>query len=132
MKTPSNIFDDIYQHIKASSMMQTCTGVLTDMRPAASTKEDVTIEVVPGQMGQIQLAYVNVRIYVQDIQVNGQWQMNKARLRQLEALAATVLDHQRQNMDYRFSIDSMDTSPSYEGKNEHIIKTRLFYQTCNE
>lgn len=131
MKTESAIFDDIYQHIKLSALMQTCTGVLTDMRPAASTKEDVTIEVVSGQMGQIQQAFVNVRIYVQDIQVNGQWQKDKARCRTLEELALEVLDHQRNNMDYRFTVETQNTASSYEGKNEHIIKTRLLYKACN-
>lgn len=132
MKTPEDIFDDIYDHIKGSELESECTGILCEERPKGSTKEDITIVVFGTTGGQEQRASVNVNIFVHDIQVDGQWRRNKQRCRALTRIAAEVLKHQDQNKDYRFSLGQQSVAKSYEGKNEHIINTRLDYRSVQK
>ena len=132
MKTPEDIFDDIYAHIKGSALETECSGLLSEERPVGSKKEDITIVVFPATGGQHQMASVNVNIYVPDIQTeHGQWRRNRARCRKIASVAAEVLKHQGVNKDYRFTLSQQGITKSFEGKNEHIINTRLDYQVVN-
>ena len=132
MRTPEDIYDDIYEHIKGSELDAETTGEVTDKREKESTKEDVTIVVYTANGVQLQYASVNVNVYVHDIQVNGQWRKDRTRCRQLARIAAEVLKKQGNNKDYRFTIDSQAVKQSPEGKNEHIINTRLDYRSVQK
>lgn len=132
MKTPEDIFDDIYDHIKGSELEAECSGILSEERPKGSVKEDITIVVFGPTGKQEQTASVNVNIFVPDIQIDGQWRRDKQRCRILARIASVVLKHQGQNKDYQFTLGQQGIAKSYEGKNEHIINTRLDYRSVQK
>lgn len=131
MKTDIDIKDDIYLFIKGSTLDYEATGKLSKtVRPAGSDLEDIVISILANQNGQIQEAFVNVNIYVKDVNRNKQYEENTIRLRTLANLAENLLKVGRGN-DYRFILDSQRIF-KVEGKNEHFINNKLLYMQCNE
>lgn len=131
MKTDIDIKDDIYLFIKGSVLESSVTGKLTKRnRPKGSYLEDIVISVLANQNGQIQEAFVNVNVYVHDIDVDGQFEEDTIRLRELCKVCETVLNLGR-GSDFRFVLDSQRVM-KVNGKNEHFINNRLRYMQCNE
>lgn len=131
MKSDIDIKDDIYEFIKGSTLEYNVSGKLSKTkRPHGSNNEDIVISVLANQNGDIQEAFVNVNIYVKDLNRNNQSEENTPRLRVLCNLAKELLDVGRGN-DYRFTLDSQRVF-EVEGKKEHFINNRLLYRQCNE
>lgn len=125
------IKDAIYSHIKGSDLVGNVSGILTKtIRPKGSNKEDICISVLANQNSEIQSAFVNVNIYVQDIFVNGQYEENSSRLRTLCTIVGDVLKVGFGN-GYRFTIDSQRVL-EVDGQNEHLINTKLLFKNLNE
>lgn len=131
MKTDIDIKDDIYLFIKGSVLESSVTGKLTKRnRPKGSYLEDIVISVLANQNGQIQEAFVNVNVYVHDVDVDGQFEEDTIRLRELCKVCESVLNLGRCS-DFRFVLDSQRVM-KVNGKNEHFINNRLRYMQCNE
>lgn len=135
MKTDIDIKDDVYRAVADSTLATAINGVVSKtLRPANSTSEDIVISVLASQNTEIQQAYVNVNVYVPDLDipysVNGetivQKEENTKRLRTLcniakELFALIIGD------TYRITLDSQSVLASNTGE-EHVINNKLLYQ----
>jgi hypothetical protein len=131
MKSDIDIKDDVYKVICHSELHGSVNGVLSKRkRPHNSQKEDIIISVLANQQGQKQESYVNVNVYVQDDDINGQKEENSVRLRELCQLCLSFFEFIHGD-DYRLSLDAQTVIAS-EDSGEHIINNKLLYQTLNE
>lgn len=131
MKTDTEIRDDIYQLVKSSSIMDAVTGKLcTRLRPLNSYLEDVVISVTANSPGDPQQAFVCVDIYVSDIKVNGRFEENTTRIRELSRIAYDALQSNTAQ-DYYATIDEQRTY-AVEATHEHLIQCRLRYRHVEE
>lgn len=135
MKSDIDIKDDVYKIIASSTLKESVTGTICKRKRVAYPvgvpfKEDVCISILSNQTSQEQTAFVNVNIYVQDEEGNGQKEEKSERLRELcqEALHFFKFIH---GSDFRLSLDQQRVVPSEE-TNEHIINNKLLYQTLND
>lgn len=131
IKTDIDIKDDVYKHIKGSKLERLVTGKLSKTkRLANSEKEDIVISILENGSGQYQEAYVNVNIYVKDLSRNNQSEENTIRLRELCKVADEVLSVFH-GETFRCTLDKQRVLP-VNGKDEHVINNKLFYQQINE
>jgi len=132
MKSDGQIKTDVFKVIQGSELENAVTGVLSKRgRPQGSDKEDIIISVLDSRSGQLQEAFVNVNIYVKDIQDNKkEFIINDVRIDELCALSIDVLE--TCNLyDFRFILDKQRVL-KVEGRQEHFINNRLLYRQCNE
>lgn len=130
MRSDNAIKTDVYKYIKDSALMDEVTGVLSKTkRPHKSNLEDVIISIIANVGVQTQTATVNVNVYVQDFDVNGQYEENSERLEKLSALSWDVLEafHTKDYMAHA------NTQRVYEtDSGEHIINTQVEYKFLND
>lgn len=139
MKSDIDIKDDVYNIISSSKLKATVTGSLCKRgRPYYCTgttgKEDICISILANRTSQIQEAFVNVNIYVQDQAItkkgNIQKEENTARLRELCQLSFSTFESVK-GTGFRLSLDEQRVVPCAE-TDEHIISNKLLYQTIND
>lgn len=135
MKSDIDIKDDVYKVITASELEAATTGSVckrqrTFYATGTPTKEDICIAVLANQASQLQEAFVNVNIYVQDENVKGQMEENTKRLRELCQLSFETFKSVR-GSDFRLSMSEQRVI-ACEGTNEHIINNKILYQTIND
>lgn len=132
MKNDIEIEDDIFKHIKGSPLMEAVNGVLrkNNKRPLNSTKEDVIISILANENGQTQEALVNVNVYVRDIYIDGQYEADSRRCRELGNICENLFTLLRGD-DYRVTLKSQRVL-EVVGANEHFINNRLLYRNNNE
>ena len=131
MKSDIEIKDDIFKHIKGSALEKAVTGKLRkSKRPSNSSKEDIVISILDNGSGQMQDAFVNVNIYVKDNIRDGEAEVNDPRCRELCRIAMQVLEIGR-GESYRFTLNKQRVL-EVNGRNEHFINNKLFYQVNNE
>lgn len=133
MKSDIDIKDDVYNIISSSKLKTAVTGSLCKRgRPFYGTgttgKEDICISVLANQTSQIQEAFVNVNIYVQDQAIKKE--ENTARLRELCQLSFSTFEAVH-GSDFRLSMSEQRVI-ACEGTSEHIINNKLLYQTIND
>lgn len=135
MKTDIDIKDDVYRAVANSSLAQEVSGIVSKtLRPANSTAEDIVISVLASQNAEVQQAYVNVNVYVPDLDipysVGGetviQKEENTKRLRILCDKAKKLFELVIGDT-YRITLDSQSVLASNTGE-EHIINNKLLYQ----
>ncbi|MBD5585864.1 MAG: hypothetical protein HDQ88_12345 [Clostridia bacterium] len=127
MKTDIDIKDDIYSHIKGSGLAMMVSGQLSKtLRPDKSTAEDIVISMLANVNRQIQEAFVNINIYVADLQKGTQFVENTIRLRELCTASSELLEVGR-GEGYRFSLDEQRVL-EVPGSNEHVINNKLLYK----
>lgn len=130
-----DIKDDVYKIVTASKLKTVVTGKICKRKrtfypTGTQTKEDICISVLANQTKQLQNAFVNVNIYVQDEITEGQKEEKAQRLRELCQLSFSIFESVR-GSDFRLSLDEQRVIPC-EGTNEHIISNKLLYQTIND
>lgn len=131
MKSDIDIKDDVYKVLRNSELRNAINGTLSKRkRPHNSRSEDIVISVLANQQGQSQESFVNVNVYVQDDDINGQNEENSVRLRELCQICLSLFDHIH-GEDFRLSLDTQKVLES-EDSGEHIINNKLLYQTLNE
>lgn len=135
MKSDIDIKDDVYKIVTASKLKSVITGRICKRKRTAypfgsQTKEDVCISILANQTAQLQTAFVNVNIYVQDEYTEGQNEEKSQRLRELCQLSFSIFESVRGN-GFRLSLDGQRVVPCEE-TNEHIISNKLLYQTIND
>ena len=130
MKSDIDIKDDVYKIVTASKLKTVVTGKICKRNRTAypigsKTKEDICISVLANQTKQLQNAFVNVNIYVQDETTEGQKEEKTSRLRDLCQLSFSVFESVR-GSDFRLSLDEQRVIPCDETE-EHIISNKLLY-----
>ena len=132
MKSDGQIKADIYRVLKGSALVAAVSGKLSRRgRPAGSNLEDIVVSVLDNGSGQIQEAFVNVNIYVPDIQDDTKaYVIHEERVDELCDMAIDILEVYNGG-DFRFDIVKQRVY-SVEGKNEHFINNKLLYKQCNE
>lgn len=139
MKSDIDIKDDVYNIISSSKLKTAVNGSLCKRERqfyGTSTigMEDICISVLANQTSQIQSAFVNVNIYVQDKAVtkngNTQKEENTARLRELCQLSFSTFEAVH-GSDFRLSM-SEQRIIACKDTCEHIINNKLLYQTLND
>ena len=93
MKSDGAIKTDVYRYINESGFMSNVNGkLLKTMRPHNSHKEDVVISILANEGTQLQTAIINVNIYIQDQDVDGQFEENTIRVDEICKLAWNLLE----------------------------------------
>lgn len=127
MKSDIDIKDDIYHHIKGSDLERIVTGSLSKtLRPDKSTAEDIVISMLANVNSQIQEAFVNINIYVADLQKGTQYVENSIRLRELCTVSSELLEVGR-GEGYRFTLAEQRVL-EVTGTNEHVINNKILYK----
>lgn len=140
MKSDVEIAKFVYHKIKGSRLEQVVTGKLSDRgRPNQSDKEDIVISILANDgCGQIQLAYVNVNVYVKD-QWNAEtksWEKDTIRVGELCELCKFLFSVYDAGIHVIPSKSKQKVNPtgvSFEdGHTEHFINNKLYIEICNE
>ena len=133
MKTDEAIKTDIFKHIKGSALASAITGKVSKRkRPHNSKKEDILISILANENRQVQVATVNVNIYVADITVDNQPEEDTVRVEELSQMAVTLFDvFWGADNSYRASLLRQRVF-EVEGTNEHIISNQIEYKSLNE
>lgn len=130
MKSDGAIRTDIYHYIKNSELDKATNGIVTKkLRPAKSHKEDIVISILSNEGVQSQTAIINVNIYVQDDNIEGQFEEKTVRVDELCAIAWIHLEHFRTD-EYVARAISQRVYPTDSG--EHIINNQIEYKTLND
>lgn len=135
MKSDVDIKDDVYKVIASSALRTSVTGSICKRKrtayPAgAELKEDVCIAILANQTSQLQEAFVNVNIYIQDEDVNGQKEEHTKRLREICQLCFKELGAVH-GQGFRLSLAEQRVI-EVPGSGEHIVNNKLLYQTLND
>jgi len=131
MRSDEDIKTNIFKFIKGSELHQAVTGKLSKRkRPKGSKKEDIVISILANENGQVQIAYVNVNIYVKDVIVDNQPEEDTLRLATLSTLADTLFG-EFYGPEYTLTLLSQRVI-EVEGAEEHVINNKIEYKTINE
>lgn len=134
MKNVLQVIDEVYQVIKVSQLKTEITGNLYKLiRPDNSTEEDVVINSLPISGDQIQLATINVNIYVPDkqVKISGKDQQipDYVRLNTLTELATNTLqEHYAGESAFYISLQQVYREESIK---YHYSNIRIEYSFFN-
>lgn len=134
MKTTVEIEDDIFTILKGSELARTVSGKIYKgyRRPADSTKEDITVHVLANQNGEVQLAFVNVNIYVKDTLIGDAYDTDKVRTRTLAALACKIFEYTGSGKNFDTIVEEQNIYEADGTKQpEHFINIKVKYRTYN-
>ena len=134
MKTDIDIKDEFYCLLRDSELAGMLTGRVSKTgRPPGSEQEDAVISVLAHRSGEIQEAFVVVRIYVPDVvrtDAAQSWMVeDTVRLRELWRAAADLLERGH-GPGYLFRLEEQ-TLFKVEGRDEHCIYFKLLYKYSN-
>ena len=132
MKSDIDIKTDVFKYIRGTALESEVTGVLTKTgkRPHGSKSEDIVISMLANVNGQIQVATVNVNIYVAANNVNGQPEEKTDRLATLCSLASKLFEVFRGD-DFRAALLEQRVF-EVNGANEYVINNKIEYKQVNE
>ena len=130
MKSDGSIKTDVYRYINESGFMSNVNGKLSKtMRPHNSHKEDVVISILANEGTQLQTAIINVNIYIQDQDVDGQFEENTIRLEEICIMAWNLLETFRTGKYVAHAIEQR----VYATKTgEHVINNQVEYKLIND
>jgi len=134
MKDDVDIRQDIYLFLMDSAIKEAIGGEISYTGRGNANTEDCIISVLDNEFGQIQDAYVNVNIYVQNINSDGRSVENVPRLKELCSLCERVLGTPMSSRfvgSLRFYIEKQLILP-VNGKNEHVINNKVRYKQSND
>lgn len=137
MKTDNDIKNDVYLMLLHSPIKNAVTGSLRKIeRNPSSRDEDIIISILANDSPrQVQESFVNVNIYVGDIQEKSGGEVhyveNTLRTEQLARIIADMFIEAYIGDSYRITMDSQRVL-AVSATNEHCINTRLLYQQINE
>lgn len=130
MKSDGAIRTDIYHYMKDSELVNKVSGVLSKKgRPAKSHSEDIVISILSNEGVQTQVAIINVNIYVQDEDVEGQFEEKTLRVEELCKESWSLLESFRTDQYVARAI-SQRVYPTNSG--EHVINNQVEYKTIND
>lgn len=131
MKNDEAIKTEVYRLVKGSQLFQEVTGKLSKRnRPKNSDKEDIVISILANECGQVQMAVVNVNIYVKDDFIDNQYEEDTLRIDTLSNLASLLFEEYYCS-DFALALESQRVL-SVSGANEHVINNKIEYKSLNE
>lgn len=135
MKTDIEIVDDVYDHIKASGVMSSeelKNGKLQKDSRITFNEGDAVISLlgISSLNNGIQEQWVNVNVYIRDIDVYGTFERNRKRIKTVSKLFESVLEVGGIGKDYTFHLEKQPVVAVEENERtpEHYINFRLLYQ----
>lgn len=130
MKSDGAIKTDIYRHIKGSDLAKSVSGKLSKtVRPKSKPlQEDIVISIVSNQGIQLQTAVLNVNIYTQDNEIDGQFEENTLRVDELCSLSWSLLESFRTDEYHAHAIEQRVYQTD---SGEHIINNQVEYKLIN-
>lgn len=137
MQTDIDIRETVYALLVGSQLKAEVTGQISQVsRNPSSRLEDVVISVLANDNPrQIQEAYVNVNIYVKDVDFTANETTYKVedvdRIATLSSLFASIFDKAIIGESYRITLDRQRII-AVDETHEHCINNRLLYQCVNE
>jgi len=137
MQTDIDIRETVYALLVGSQLKAEVTGQISQVsRNPSSHAEDVVISVLANDNPrQIQEAYVNVNIYVKDVDFTANETTYKVenvdRIATLSSLFASIFDKAIIGESYRITLDRQRII-AVDETHEHCINNRLLYQCVNE
>ncbi len=137
MITTLDIIDIIYANLAESDLIGTTLSITGEIyklvRPMDADQEDIVINCLPVTNNLLQLATVNVNIYVPDFHatVSGtqQYLPDLARLDTLAAMAITALDNI--NMPGYYFYVASQVVYNEEAIHQHFINIRIEFRNIN-
>ena len=130
MKTDVEIRKDVYRYVKASPLAANLAGVVSwQGRSDKATTEDCIISILDNENGQIQGCYVNVNIYIQNINSGGRSVENTSRTGTLSKVSSDVLNSGYGDT-FRFKLVKQRVL-AVPGKDEYVINNKLKYKQFN-
>lgn len=135
METTFEAVDAIYKVLNDGGFESLITGrMYKDVeRPTGSTKEDVVINCLPMSNDQVQLATINVNIYVPDLEIKvdskPQFIKNTMRLKSLADAAISLLEFVADDL-HDFYIESQGVVPELS-IHQHYVNLRIQYKYYN-
>ena len=130
-QTSDDILTRIYRYVKATELAETISGevIKGKDRKANSRTEDIVIKILANHLAQRQEAYVNVNIYVPDVESDGHFEKNDTRCNELERLSMDLLEVFWVGTA-RVTCEEQQTYPVANGR-EHVINNKLLFTIEN-
>lgn len=130
MKSDGAIKTDVYRYINESGFMNNVNGKLSKTkRPHNSHKEDVVISILANEGTQLQTAIINVNIYIQDQDVDGQFEENTIRVDEICKLAWNLLKTFRTS---EYAAHAIEQRVYAASTGEHVINNQVEYKLIND
>lgn len=130
MKSDGAIKTDVYRYIKASGFMNNVNGKLSKtLRPHNSREEDVVISILANEGTQLQTAIINVNIYIQDNDVDGQFEENCIRVEEICKLSWSLLETFRTS---EYAAHAIEQRVYATSTGEHVINNQIEYKLIND
>ncbi len=110
--------------------MKSVNGKLSKTkRPHNSHAEDVVISILANEGTQLQTAVVNVNIYIQDNDVDGQFEENTIRLDEICQKSWKLLEMFRTD---EYSAHAIEQRVYETSSGEHVINNQVEYKLIND
>ena len=130
MKSDGAIKTDVYRYIHQSGFMKNVNGKLSKTkRPHNSHAEDVVISILANEGTQLQTAIINVNIYIQDLDVDGQFEENTIRLDEVCEKAWKLLEAFKSD---EYSAHAIEQRVYERDSCEHVINNQVEYKLIND
>lgn len=120
----------IRKYIITDNTLAVSGQIITTTRPENSVKEDVVISILDNHNDEFQLITVNVNVYVQDINSEGYYEENGARLKELSAICKTLFE--KKSLDMLLFKEYQQRIFKNEPTTEHFVNNKLIYKFYNE
>ncbi len=131
MKTDVEIRQDFFAIVSASEIKTAISGAVQIIpRRIGSKVEDCIISVLASKNAQIQECFVNVNVYVPNINNGGESVENVSRTSLLSKICENALKSGFGD-GFMYKLDSQRILP-VNGKDEHVINNKLLYKFNNE
>ncbi len=137
MRTESEILQLVYDIVKGSSLytfIQKHNGELyKKKRPIHRVGNmDIIVAVLAGTNGKLQRFTVNVNVYIQDINSNGEFFEDTALSKQVQAKCAELFEHFDKNEYFiSFAEGSVPKTFAIEDTHEHFVRNEIFITIQN-
>lgn len=130
-KTGGQVEDDFCVLIGSSALDVLVTGQIykDGMRPLNAKTEDIVVSFFTGLDGEIQEGFVNVNIYVPDVDNSGSGLIkDSARCKVIEAAANDLFLTHTLFGDYHIALASMIKTFKVEDVKQHFINCKIYFR----
>lgn len=129
-KGGTSVEKDFFQALKSSQLKTMITGKIyySGTRPMDSSSEDAVISFLTGDMDQIQTGFVNVNVFVPNVDIGGNSGVkvrNVARCEQLEIALTEWIESISLLGEYKIKADSPPQSKPVDSIDQHYINCKL-------
>ena len=129
-KTGGEIVTIVFNALTTSALVAFVEGRLyrDDTRPLNAITEDIVVSILTGDNEQNQSGFVNLNIYVPDIDLSGVKVKDSKRCTDLEIMSNKFVDSISLLSDCQFKLDKMVQTFKVEGIEQHFINCRIKFR----